>query len=151
MATQVCPVVGTTNTVLPPQHPSFDMNQPGLVCPVTNASTDHHHNLHKHPGIFNTSSSDERFSNAGSCPALSKLVSRPEQQAMDEAICPVVGTVSSVLPPNHPSTAGAKDTDVCPVTNATLSHHRNKVHKHPSLATVSKDAVCPVVGVHAKV
>lgn len=147
MANQVCPVVGTTNSVLPPKHPDFDINQPGLVCPVTNASTDHHHNLSKHPGIFNSSSED--LSNAESCPALSKIVSRPEQQAMDEAICPVVGTVSSVLPPSHPSTANAKEGDVCPVTNATLAHHKNKVHQHPSLEAVAKDAVCPVVGQRA--
>lgn len=147
MAAQVCPIVGTTNTVLPPKHPEFDLNQPGLVCPVTKATTDHHHNLSKHPGIFDSSSDD--LSNAESCPALTKIVSRPEQQAMDEAICPVVGTVSSVLPPNHPSTADAKEGDVCPVTNATLSHHKGKVHEHPSLASASKGAICPVVGLKA--
>jgi hypothetical protein len=38
-ATEVCPVVGTTNTVLPPKHPDFDINKPGQVCPVTLAST----------------------------------------------------------------------------------------------------------------
>ncbi|KAI1619654.1 hypothetical protein EDD37DRAFT_202409 [Exophiala viscosa] len=140
---EVCPVVGTTNTVLPPQHPSFDADQPGLVCPVTKATTDHHHNLHKHPGIFDNSSD---LSNAGACPALSKIVSRPEQQKMDEAICPVVGTVSSVLPPDHPSTADAKDGDVCPVTNATLGHHKGKVHIHPSVENAPKGAICPVVG-----
>ena len=36
---------GTTNTVLPPSHPSFDASKPGQVCPVTNASTDHHLSL----------------------------------------------------------------------------------------------------------
>ncbi|KAJ9499476.1 hypothetical protein H2202_005059 [Exophiala xenobiotica] len=142
---EVCPIVGTTNTVLPPKHPDFDANQPGLVCPVTKATTDHHHNLSKHPGIFNTT---EDLSNAEACPALSKIVSRPEQQAMDEAICPVVGSVSSVLPPNHPSTTNAKEGDVCPVTNATLDHHKGKVQEHPSLQTASKDAVCPVVHKH---
>lgn len=140
---EVCPVVGTTNTILPPRHPEFDMNKPGLVCPVTNATTDHHHNLHRHPGVFNSS---EDLSNAESCPALSKIVSRPEQQALDEAICPVVGTVSSVLPPHHPSTADAKEGDVCPKTNATLSHHKGKVHQHPNVDHLSKGAVCPVVG-----
>ena len=143
MAAQVCPVVGTTNTVLPPKHPEFDMNQPGLVCPVTKATTDHHHNLHKHPGIFESS---DDLSNAESCPALTKIVSRPEQQAMDEAICPVVGAVSSVLPPNHPSTENAKEGDVCPITNATLSHHKGKVHPHPSIENAPKGATCPVVG-----
>ncbi|KAJ4506283.1 hypothetical protein HRR75_007138 [Exophiala dermatitidis] len=152
MTGQVCPVVGTTNTVLPPKHPDFDMNQPGLVCPVTKAKTDHHHNLHKHPGIFETPvTEDDKLPNAAACPALSKIVSEPEQQKMDEAICPVVGAVSSVLPPNHPSTAEAKDSDVCPVTNASLAHHKNKVQPHPNLETAPKGAVCPVVGVPAKV
>jgi len=142
----VCPVVGTTNTFLPPKHPDFDMNQPGLVCPVTKASTDHHRNLHKHPGIFDNTSD---LSNAEQCPALTKIVSRPEQQAMDEAICPVVGTVSSVLPPNHPSTENAKEGDVCPVTNAQLGHHKGKVHAHPNVANAPQGATCPVVGATA--
>ncbi|EXJ85102.1 hypothetical protein A1O3_05777 [Capronia epimyces CBS 606.96] len=149
MTAEVCPVVGTTNTVLPPKHPDFDSNQPGLVCPVTKATTDHHHNLHKHPGLFDPSAAAEH-PNADSCPALSRIVSRPDQQAMDEAICPVVGAVSSVLPPNHPSTATANDGEVCPVTNATLAHHKNKVHPHPSLETAPKGAVCPVVGASAR-
>lgn len=34
---QVCPVVGTTTTVLPPDHPSYDVNDPEARCPVTNA------------------------------------------------------------------------------------------------------------------
>ncbi|KEF62392.1 uncharacterized protein A1O9_00364 [Exophiala aquamarina CBS 119918] len=143
---EVCPIVGTTNTFLPPKHPDFDMNQPGLVCPVTKASTDHHHNLHKHPGVFDNASD---LSNAEQCPALTKIVSRPEQQAMDEAICPVVGTVSSVLPPNHPPTENAKEGDVCPVTNAQLGHHKGKVHAHPSVANAAQGARCPVVGATA--
>ena len=143
---EVCPVVGTTNTVLPPNHPNFDANAPGQVCPVTKATTDHHHNLHKHPGIFDNNSD---LSNAEQCPALTKIVSRPEQQDMDEAICPVVGTVSSVLPPDHPSTANAKDGDVCPVTNAQLGHHKDKVHTHPSIANAAAGAKCPVVGATA--
>lgn len=151
MTANVCPVVGTTNTVLPPKHPNFDISQPGQVCPVTKATTDHHHNLHKHPGIFNNDSASNDLSNAAACPALSKIVSLPDQQALDEAICPVVGAVSSVLPPNHPSTAEAGDNDVCPVTNARLGHHKDKVQPHPNLETAPKGAVCPVVGRAAKV
>jgi len=138
---EVCPVVGTTNTVLPPRHPEFDMNQPGQVCPVTKATTDHHHNLHKHPGIFPS----EDLSNAESCPALTKIVSSSEAKTLDEAICPVVGAVTNILPPNHPSTSDSKPGDVCPVTNATLGHHQGKVHPHPNLQTAPKGAVCPVV------
>src|SRR4051794_35979619 len=105
---QVCPVVGTTNTVLPPSHPDFDMNTPGLVCPVTKATTDHHGILHRHPGILaNTNLSAE------ACPALKETIDSPKNKALDEAICPVVGPVSTVLPLNHPSIdSGA---DVCPV------------------------------------
>ena len=145
-AAQVCPVVGTTNTILPPKHPDFNMDKAGQVCPVTKATTDHHSNLSKHPGIFDSSAD---LSNADNCPALSKIVSRPEQQAMDEAICPVVGTVSSVLPPSHPTMKDAKDGDVCPVTNAKFAHHKEKVHVHPSIEAASKGAVCPVVGQQA--
>lgn len=139
---QICPVVGTTNTILPPSHPPVDLERPGQVCPVTKATTDHHHNLSKHPSIA-TADDDH---NAESCPALAKIVSRPEQQALDEAVCPVVGTVSSVLPPDHPSLADKADDDVCPVTNACLRHHRHKIHRHPKLENADPGAVCPVVG-----
>lgn len=141
---QVCPIVGTTNTILPPSHPDFDMNAPGQVCPVTNASTDHHHNLHKHPGIPNASGKD--LTDADSCPALKNVISEPQNEALDEAVCPIVGPVSSVLPPDHPSTAESKPGDVCPITKATLSHHKGKVHEHPNVEGAAKGAVCPVVG-----
>jgi len=142
---QVCPVVGTTNTVLPPAHPDFDATRPGLVCPVTKATTDHHHHLHKHPGIAVDNSTT---TTAAACPALSRIVSQPEGQALDEGICPVVGAVSTVLPPGHPQ---PRDDDAaCPVTNATLGHHRGKVHPHPSLDAAPKGAVCPVVHQAAK-
>jgi hypothetical protein len=137
---EVCPVVGTSNTMLPPSHPSVDLSKDGQVCPVTKASTDHHHNLSKHPGIASSSN------NAEECPALQKIVSRPEQKAMDEEICPVVGTATSVLPPDHPSLKGKNDSDVCPVTNAKLGDHKGKIHQHPSVEDAAKGAVCPVVG-----
>jgi hypothetical protein len=137
-AQQVCPIVGTTNTILPPSHPDFDVNTPGLVCPVTKATTDHHRTLHKHPGI----SADTNLS-ADACPALKESINSPTNKALDEGICPVVGPVSTILPPNHPPT----DTgDVCPVTNATLKHHTGKVHRHPSVKDAPEGAVCPVVG-----
>jgi len=139
---EVCPVVGTTNTVLPPSHPKFDMDAPGQVCPVTNASTDHHHNLSQHPGI--PSSADP--TDADACPVLQKTISSKQNQAMDEAVCPVVGPVTTILPPDHPATSDAKDGDVCPVTKATFKHHQNKVHVHPNIQNASKGAVCPVVG-----
>ena len=144
---QVCPVVGTSNTMLPPSHPNVDLDKPGQTCPVTNATTDHHHNLSKHPGI---PAAVEEKNNAEACPALQKIVSRPEQKAMDEDICPVVGAVTSVLPPEHPSLSGKKDSDVCPVTNAKLGDHKGKIHQHPNVDNAAKDAVCPVVGVKAK-
>ena len=137
---QVCPVVGTTNTILPPTHPDFDMSAPGLVCPITNASTDHHHNLSKHPAI------DHPSGDADACPALKNVIVQPANKALDEGICPVVGPVSSILPPDHPSTAASKEGDVCPVTKASLSHHVGKVHSHPSVKGAAKGAVCPVVG-----
>lgn len=90
---QVCPVVGTTNSVLPPSHPSVDLDKPGQTCPVTNATTDHHdgNTLVQHPKVpipAGTSAGD-----ASACPALEKVVSNPQSQAMDDKICPVVGYV----------------------------------------------------------
>ncbi|ETN42687.1 uncharacterized protein HMPREF1541_01845 [Cyphellophora europaea CBS 101466] len=147
MAAAVCPVVGTTNTVLPPTHPEVDLNKDGLVCPVTNATTDHHHNLLKHPSV--PGAKDPKAS-AEECPALQKMVSRDEDKERDEGVCPVVGTATSVLPPDHPSLNGKTDDKVCPVTKAKLGDHKDKIHQHPPVENASKDAVCPVAGVKAK-
>lgn len=138
----ICPVVGTKNTILPPDHPDFDMNTPGLVCPVTNASTDHHHILHKHPGLpAHTEMSAE------ACPALKEAVNTSESKAIDEGICPVVGTVTTILPPDHPPMDKGGE---CPVTKATLKHHLDKVHQHPKIEDAPEGAVCPVVGAMKK-
>eukprot|EP00300_Choanocystis_sp_HF-7_P036741 c52642_g1_i1.p1 GENE.c52642_g1_i1~~c52642_g1_i1.p1 ORF type:complete len:144 (+),score=7.22 c52642_g1_i1:40-471(+) len=138
-AQQVCPVVGTKNTILPPSHPDFDADTPGLVCPVTNATTDHHHILQKHPGL-----PGDKTLNAQACPALKEEIKTEENRKLDEGICPVVGPVSTVLPPDHPATDGKSD--VCPVTKASLKHHTDVVHKHPKLEDAPRGAVCPVVG-----
>ncbi|MGI4850616.1 MAG: hypothetical protein ACRYGR_01565 [Janthinobacterium lividum] len=94
------------------------MDEPGLVCPVVGASTDHHKNLSRHPGIPGATS--QNLSDASACPALKKSVKQPEEQALDEALCPVVGSASTILPPDHPSMINNKDGDICPVTKATL-------------------------------
>ena len=78
-----------------------------LVCPVTNASTDHHHQLHKHPGL----PSDISDKDAKSCPALKDQIDNEENKALDEGICPVVGPVSTVLPPDHPKPSGCATGD----------------------------------------
>ena len=62
---------------------------------------------------------------------------------MDDALCPVVGTATTVLPPDHPDMLKAKEGDVCPVTKATVEHHKNKVVTHPSVEGVKEGAVCP--------
>lgn len=148
MATMtVCPVVGTSNTVLPPSHPSVDLDKDGLVCPVTKATTTHHHNLSKHPGI---PAAQNEKGTAEDCPALQKIVSRPEDKERDEAICPVVGTATTVLPPDHPSLEGKNDSDACPKTGAVLGDHKDKIHTHPPVESANKDAVCPVAGVKAQ-
>jgi len=153
----VCPVVGTTNNILPPDHPAFDLNKPGQVCPVTNATTDHHHNLSQHPPVHlsNTitgpSSADENHAtspSALSCPVLKKEIK--QQSALDEGICPVIGPATSVLPPGHPSMENESNDSVCPVTNASLAHHKGKVIQHPNVANASTGAVCPVTGVQAR-
>lgn len=66
---------------------------------------------------------------------------------MDDEICPVVGTATTVLPPDHPDTVNAQDGAVCPVTKATIEHHKNKVHTHPNVQSAEHGAVCPVAGV----
>lgn len=141
-----CPVVGSTQTILPPTHPEVDLNKDGLVCPVTKATTDHHHNMVKHPNI-DVPATEKK--NAENCPALQKVVTNPEEKAMDDAICPVVGTATSVLPPDHPSLAGKSDDAVCPKVGAKLGDHRDKMAQHPSVKGAEKGAVCPVAGVKA--
>jgi hypothetical protein len=139
-AQRICPVVGTTNTILPPSHPDFDMDTPGLVCPITKATTDHHHLLHKHPTISTNTT------NLGSeaCPAIKASINSPQNKKMDEGICPIVGPVSTILPPDHPLIE--EGAEVCPVTNASLKHHMDKVHPHPTVGNAPEGAVCPVVG-----
>ncbi len=140
---QVCPVVGTTNTVLPPSHPDVDLSRSGQTCPVVGAKTDHHHNLAKHPAVPISADSD-----ASSCPALRKAVDEPEAKKLDEQVCPVVGTVTTVLPPNHPSTESKPDSAECSVTHAKVGHHKGKVVSHPDVPSGSA-ASCPVVGAKA--
>lgn len=139
----VCPVVGTTNSTLPPQHPDIDLSRPGQTCPVVGAKTDHHHNLHKHPAV--AIPNDRSPSDASACPALKKVVEEPKSQEMDDNICPVVGTATTVLPPNHPSTEGQGDDAECPVTKAKVGHHKAKLVGHPDISNAH--GVCPVAGV----
>lgn len=146
MATN-CPVIGTTTTTLPPSHPDIDLNAPGQTCPVVGATTDHHlHLLHKHPKVpipSGVHAPDE----AAACPVLKDRVAHDKKtQAMDDDVCPVVGTATTVLPPDHPAVAEGQEDAVCPVTKATVGHHKGKVHGHPDLGGVDKAAVCPVAG-----
>lgn len=73
--------------------------------------------------------------------------------------CPVTGSQVNFLPPDHPDT---KDSEKpCPVTNATVGHHKDIVLPHPPVASnataqdcpvlskADKDNVCPVVGTAA--
>ncbi|KAJ4374721.1 hypothetical protein N0V83_001796 [Neocucurbitaria cava] len=137
-----CPVIGTTNDVLPPNHPSIDLSKDGQTCPVVGATTEHHHNLHTHPPVPMPANS----TTATQCPALKSAVNDPKAQQMDDALCPVVGTATTVLPPDHPDMLKASAGDVCPVTKATVEHHKDKVVTHPSVAGTADGAVCPVTG-----
>jgi len=83
---------------------------------------------------------------ATSCPALKNAVNEPKAKEMDAALCPVVGTATTVLPPDHPDMLKASAGDVCPITKASVSHHKDKVQTHPSVAGASDGAVCPVTG-----
>ncbi|KAF2822956.1 hypothetical protein CC86DRAFT_409730 [Ophiobolus disseminans] len=134
-----CPVIGTTNDVLPPNHPDVDLSKDGQTCPVVGATTDHHHNLTSHPPVPTSSTTATR------CPVLASAVNDPAAQKMDDALCPVVGTATTVLPPDHPDMLQAKEGDVCPVTKASVGHHLDKVVSHPSVEG-AEGAVCPVTG-----
>lgn len=144
-AATACPVVGTTNDVLPPNHPDVDLSKDGQTCPVVGAKTDHHHNLHKHPSVPIPNDTPT----ATECPALKDVVKEPQSQAMDDKVCPVIGPATTVLPPDHPDMSKAKEGDECPVTKAKVEHHKDKVVSHPSVQSAEKGAVCPVAGVEA--
>lgn len=145
----VCPVVGTTNDVLPPSHPDIDLSKPGQTCPVVGAKTDHHNNLHKHPAVaVPTEARNDATSSAdaGRCPALRSLVDEPRSRELDDQVCPVIGPATTILPPDHPATEGKADGAVCPVTKAQIGHHKGKVAQHPDVSHAAAGAVCPVVG-----
>ncbi|KAI6093919.1 hypothetical protein F4821DRAFT_7267 [Hypoxylon rubiginosum] len=150
MATaEVCPVVGTTNHTLPPSHPDIDLSKPGQTCPVVGAKTEHHTKLHQHPSVSSDDVSSATTKSIGSadaqaCPALRGVVNEAKSKEMDDRVCPVVGPVTTVLPPHHPSTATHADGDVCPVTKAKVGHHKDKVVVHP--AVEGSSGVCPVTG-----
>jgi hypothetical protein len=148
-AATACPIVGTTNDVLPPSHPDVDLSLDGQTCPVVGAKTDHHHNLHKHPAVPASDASAGKVKSATQCPVLEQKVNEPNSKAMDDEVCPVIGPATTVLPPDHPDTSEAKEGDVCPVTKATVAHHKDKVHEHPNVQAAEKGAVCPVAGVKA--
>lgn len=122
-----------------PAHPHTNPPQ----CPVVGATSDHHHNLHSHPSIPLANDSSPT---ATQCPALKSAVNEPRAQEMDDALCPVVGTATTVLPPDHPDMLKAGPEDVCPVTKATVGHHKDKVIGHPKVAGAPAGAVCPVTG-----
>jgi hypothetical protein len=149
MAAATCPIVGTNNDVLPPNHPDVDLSLDGQTCPVVGAKTDHHHNLHKHPAVPASDASAGKVKSATECPVLEQKVNEPNSKAMDDEVCPVIGPATTVLPPDHPDTSEAKEGDVCPVTKATVAHHKDKVHEHPNVQAAEKGAVCPVAGVKA--
>lgn len=106
----------------------------------TNATTDHHQTLSKHPAVPNAG-------DALKCPALKEEIKSVDNQKLDEGICPVVGPVSTILPPDHPTIeAGEGKREVCPVTKAKVGHHKGAVNVHPSVEGAAEGAVCPVVG-----
>ncbi|KAK7943345.1 uncharacterized protein PG986_012458 [Apiospora aurea] len=128
-----------------PSHPDVDLSKPGQTCPVVGAKTDHHASLHKHPSVELPAGASKP--DAGKCPVIAnKIVNDPKSQAMDDKVCPVVGSVTTILPPDHPATAGKGDDAECPVTKAKIGHHKDKVTEHPSVANAAPGAVCPVVG-----
>jgi len=123
----VCPVVGTTTSVLPPNHPTYSTTDPEARCPITNAKVGHHDTIHTHPTSPTT---PKQAMDASACPALQNAEKADD---LVDALCPVVGPVSAYLPPSHPRLTETEAGKQCPVTNATLAHHADKVHAHPSV------------------
>lgn len=84
---------------------------------------------------------------ASKCPALQH---QAQQQVMNaNAICPVVGPVNAHLPPDHPPVLSDDEGEgekVCPVTKATVEHHRKKVVVHKKVESGAGVEMCPVVG-----
>ena len=140
---QVCPVVGTTTSVLPPNHPTYDTTDAEARCPVTNAKVSHHDIIHSHPDASNISNDPSATQDASACPALKNA---NNSKSLTDATCPVVGPVSAYLPPAHPHLTEKEAGSVCPVTNATLDHHKAKVHEHPSVKSDASAEGCPVAG-----
>jgi len=139
----VCPVIGTTTNVLPPDHPTLS-SDPEARCPVTNAKVSHHNNIiHAHPLSPTIPDDKAEAMDATHCPALQNVNSR---DSVTDATCPVVGPVSAMLPPNHPKMNEEDAGKVCPVTNATLEHHKENVQYHPSVPEGSPIQQCPVAG-----
>ncbi|KAK1030295.1 hypothetical protein LTR33_017118, partial [Friedmanniomyces endolithicus] len=70
----VCPVVGTSTTVLPPDHPALS-SDPEARCPVTNAKVAHHesHIIHSHPSSPTIPDDPHKRMDASMCPAVHSL------------------------------------------------------------------------------
>lgn len=146
---KICPVVGTYADSLPLAHPPVDLSVPGQTCPVVGAKTQHHVGvLHAHPPVDGGAASGDP-ANATACPVLSKMVGEASAKKLDEELCPVVGTATTVLPPGHPTPDPEVPDAVCPVTKASVGHHMGKVSVHPDVGAASTGATCPVVGLKA--
>jgi hypothetical protein len=134
---------------LPPHHPEIPHDSEAR-CPITNAKVEHHDNI-----ISNHHTSDitepEAASNkttlmdASQCPAL-KNAAASSTDSVTDALCPVVGPVNAHLPPSHPALDETASGAVCPVTNATLEHHKSKVLQHKIVAQGASATQCPVAG-----
>ncbi|PNS18683.1 hypothetical protein CAC42_5222 [Sphaceloma murrayae] len=139
----VCPVIGATTSVLPPSHPALT-NDPEARCPVTNAKVEHHQNsIHSHPSAPSVPGDASEARNATKCPALKNANNK---ETITDATCPVVGPVSAVLPPTHPALNEKEAGKICPVTNASLEHHKGQVHEHPGVPDDAAAQACPVAG-----
>lgn len=74
------------------------------------------------------------------------MKSQLSSNSVTDAMCPVVGPVNAHLPPSHPALNEKDSGAVCPVTNATLDHHKTKVLQHKVVANGASAAQCPVAG-----
>ena len=122
----------------------MDHIDPEARCPVTNAKVHHHENvIHNHPAGPTVPKDEKEAMDASQCPALKNANTK---DAITDATCPVVGPVNAHLPPTHPKLSEKEAGAICPVTNATLSHHKGKVALHPAVPDDAPAAKCPVAG-----
>ena len=80
---------------------------------MTNAKVQHHGKdvIHSHPDSAQIPDEKTEAMDASACPAVKGAAA----DKIVDGVCPVVGAVSTYLPPAHPAVEDGKAGEVCPV------------------------------------